>query len=509
MSNRLSGRRFTPEPKLNLKKVFATIIAFIVIIMIIVSLKKLLTSNNNITKDTSTLDTYIPIFENNKWGVINNKGVKIVNNEYDEMIIIPNKNKGVFICNYDVNYNDETYKTKVINEKSEEILTEYENISAIENTDGKIVWYEDNLLKFQKNGKFGLIDFEGKIIIEPEYDNIYALDGIEKSIIIEKDGKKGLVNTSLGEIIIPAEYNEISSLTESYENGYIVKNNQGKFGIIGADKKKILEEKYDDIKHITGNNYYVVVESGVTEVIDSTGQVVLNSGFDSIEGIDINNFIIIKNSNYGVITKEGETLIEPIYSNIKYAFSNYYIVQKDGKYGIVDIQNNSLIDNKYENIIYVKEADLFEAETEDFKTDLIDRNFNVVLENIIVSELNIENGYMRVREDNEYTYYNFKLEEKTNKEVLSTNTLFLVKENGKYGFENKDGVRIVDCIYDDAREQNEYGYCAIKKDGLWGAIRADGTVIVKPSLNLEDYLYIDFISEWHRINDTSINAYIK
>ena len=116
---------------------------------------------------------------------------------------------------------------------------------------------------------------------------------------------------------------------------------------------------------------------------------------------------------------------------------------------------------------------------------------------------------MRIRENEDYIYYNFKLEEKTNKEVLATNTLFLVKENGKYGFENKDGNKIVDCIYDDATEQNEFGYCAIKKDGLWGAIKSDGTIIVKPSLNLDDYIYIDFISEWHRINDISINAYIK
>lgn len=508
MSNRLSGRRYNTEPKLNLKKVFATIIAIIVIIMIVVSLKKIFTNTNN-TKDTSTLVTYIPIFEDDKWGVINSKGVKIISNVYDEMIIIPNKNKDIFICNYDVNYNDETYKTKVLNENSEEILTEYENISAIENTDGQKVWYEDNLLKYQKNGKYGLIDFEGKIIIEPEYDNIYALEGIEKSIIIEKDGKKGLVNTSLGEIIIPVQYLDISSLTDTYDNGYIVKNENNKLGIISADKKKILEEKYDDIKHITGNDYYVVVDNGITEVIDYTGQVILDKGFDSIEGIDLNNFIIIKNSNYGVINKDGETLIDANYSNIKYAFSNYYIVQKDSKYGIIDVQNNILIDDKYENITYIKEADLFEAEREDYKTDIIDRNFNVILENVIVSELNIENGYMRIRENEDYIYYNFKLEEKTNKEVLATNTLFLVKENGKYGFENKDGNKIVDCIYDDATEQNEFGYCAIKKDGLWGAIKSDGTIIVKPSLNLDDYIYIDFISEWHRINDISINAYIK
>ena len=54
MSNRISGRRYDDGPRLNMKKVFATVIAIIVIIMIIVSLKKLLTNTDN-TKDVSTL----------------------------------------------------------------------------------------------------------------------------------------------------------------------------------------------------------------------------------------------------------------------------------------------------------------------------------------------------------------------------------------------------------------------------------------------------------------------
>ena len=42
--NRVSGRRFDEEPKLNMKKVIATIVAFIVLIMVIVSIKNLFTS---------------------------------------------------------------------------------------------------------------------------------------------------------------------------------------------------------------------------------------------------------------------------------------------------------------------------------------------------------------------------------------------------------------------------------------------------------------------------------
>lgn len=506
--SRGKGKRFDDTPRLNKKKVFATIIAIIVFIMIIISLKSLLTEDNK-NKDVSSLTTYISVFYNNKWGVIDNKGNKIIDTTYEEMIIVPNKNEDLFICTYDVDYNSDSYKTKVLNEKGNEILKEYNLVQALENTDGINIWYESNILKFEKDGKYGLIDFEGKEILKPEYNNIYALPGVEKSLIIEKDGKKGLVNTSMGEVIIPAEYESITNLSENYESGYIVKTQENKFGIIGADKTKILDTKYDEIRKVSGNNYYVVIENGKMMAVDKSGNTVISTGFDSIESIDVDNFTIIRNGKYGVIDAEGKDVISAEYENLKFAFSNYYIAQKDGKFGIIDKSGNICIEFKYDKINYINEADFFEAENENSRTDIIDRNFKKVLENIIISELNIENGYLRIRQDDNYKYYNFKFEEKTNKEILTTNTLFLVKENGKYGYENKKGERIVDCIYDDAKEQNEFGFCAIKKDGKWGALKSDGTVVVKPSIDLEDYLYIDFINDWYRFNDLNLNIYTK
>ena len=93
--------------------------------------------------------------------------------------------------------------------------------------------------------------------------------------------------------------------------------------------------------------------------------------------------------------------------------------------------------------------------------------------------------------------------------MLATNTLFLIKENGKYGYVNKNGDKVVNAKYDDAMEQNKFGYCAVKKDGLWGVLKSDGTVLLEPSVNLDDYLVIDFISEYHRYNDLKLNVYTK
>lgn len=65
------GRRYYNEPKLNIKKVLAFIIAIIVIIMVFVSVKNLLTKEKK-NQEVSVETTYFSVVENNKWGVIDN-----------------------------------------------------------------------------------------------------------------------------------------------------------------------------------------------------------------------------------------------------------------------------------------------------------------------------------------------------------------------------------------------------------------------------------------------------
>ena len=501
------GRRYDEEPKLNIKKVIATVVAIIVLIMFVISIKNLITTKPK-TKDVATVDTYFSAYTNGKWGVIDEHGNAIIELTNDEMVVVPDPNKDLFICTYNVNYETEEFSTKVVNKANAQILTDYDKVQAIENSDGAEIWYESNVLKFQKDGKFGLIDFEGKLILNAEYDNIYAMPGIQKNIIIEKAGKKGLVNTSMGEIIIRPEYDQITTLTKTYENGYIVEKD-GKFGVISADSKIVFEPIYEGIKNVTANGYYAVVQGGKVKLINEVGEAKLETGFDDIKEINGENLIISLGGKYGIIKLDGTAVVNADYEELKYIFGTYYIAKKNGLYGVISMTNETKIDFTYKSMEYIKTADFIQAENDSYKTDLIDRNFKVVLSDVIVSELNLEDGYLRVREEEAYNYYNFKFEKKTSQEVLATNTLFLVKENGKYGYENKNGERIVDCIYDDAKEQNRFGYCAVKKDGVWGTLKSDGTVVVKPSVNLDEHLYIDFVGTWYLSKDLDLNVYTK
>lgn len=510
MSSR--GRRYDGgEPKLNIKKVLAVIVAIIVMIMVVILIQNFLKQGSEKGKITS--QSYYASFKDNKWGVIDSNGNDVIDPSYKEIITVPNNKKDVFICTYDVDYNTSTYKTKALNSKNEEIFTEYSNIQAIENTDENgTMWYEENVLKVEKDGKYGLIDLSGKQLLANEYDEINPILGIQNAFKIKKDNKCGIANNE-GTIIIKPEYIDITNIGKDNKQGYIIKSDNEKYGVVDYSDKQVLEPKYDEIKQITGCNLYVVTESGKQKIINKTGKDIVTKGFDEIISIsentgDTSGIIFKKSEKYGFMNLSGEILIEAKYDKLIQAAQGYLIVKEDGKYGVIDTKENIKIDYKYSTITYSKEADIYIAEDEKYNSQIYNTDFEVKLTGMFIT-IDTSKDYIKMRISGDYKYYNFKFEEKNVSEILTSNTIFLSKQNGKYGFVDKTGKVLVDYQYDDATEQNECGYAAIKKDGKWGSVDSKGNVTQEPTYNLENYLEINFIGRWHKGIDPNINSYTQ
>ena len=108
------GKRYETEGQLNYQKVFAVIIAIVVIIMFIFIIKNVLSN----TEETNKNYEYFTVYSSNKWGVINQEGNIVIEPSYQEMIIIPDKTKDIFICMYNINEETGEYETKALNSKN-------------------------------------------------------------------------------------------------------------------------------------------------------------------------------------------------------------------------------------------------------------------------------------------------------------------------------------------------------------------------------------------------------
>ena len=496
--SRSRGRRYDNEPKLNIKKVIAVAVAIIVIIMFVIALKNLLNSDSPSNNLVST--TYFVINKDNKWGVIDNNAQIIIEPTYDEAIIIPNNKQDVFICIYDANYEDGTYKTKVIDNKNKELFKEYDKVQALENYDeNKNMWYENNVLLVEKDGKYGLINLDGDNILDIVYDNIYTLKGVKNSLITVKEEKLGLVD-NLGQEVIKNKYEEIKSLGKDTKK-YIVKEN-GKYGVYG-----ILDCKYQEIKALNNNEIFCVKENNKYKVIDKEGKEIFTEKFDNIESIK-NNIIVYKNSKgytaYNVNTKQK---LGKDYTELTYTSNNMFIARVKNDYGIINMDNDIEVKTEYSNINYYEDVEIYELEEKD--TDLntiLDSNLKEITKGI-ANDTNPEKSYIKVWTEEGYKYYKTTGEEKKSSEILTQNNLFLSKQNNKYGFVDKEGNVVVEYIYDDAKEQNEFGYVAVKKDGLWGCLDKKGNVICNTKYNLDANLLVDFIGEYHVGVDVNLVYY--
>lgn len=501
------GRRYDGEPKLNMKKVFAVIIAIVVLIMFIFIIKGIIKKDDATGKITSK--SYFASYKDNKWGVIDSLGNVVIDPSYQEMIVIPNNKSGVFICTYDINYETGEYKTKVLNQKNEEILTDYDKVEAIQNIDeNNNLWYEQSVIKVMKNGLYGLVDLSGKEIIPINYEEIVPVLKIENSFKIKKDGKYGIVDAD-GKTVVQPKYNEIDILGKDNKSGFIVKDETGKYGIIDYSNNVILQNQYDSIQKVFGNDLYVVTVKGKQKIVNKDNTDVLTKGFDSIEQIlsSQENAVIYKKDNkYGIMSLTGEILVDAQYDYLKEAKTGMFIAQSGNLFGIISINRDGMLSFEYSSIIYNEKTDIFIAEDSNLNANILNGNLESKIQGLLL-EINEEKGYIKLRVDGENKYYNFKFEEKKESEIFTTKTLFLDKKDGKFGYVDKNGKVVVDHIYDDATEQNDFGFVAVKKDGKWGSINNKGNIIQEPTYNLDEYLLIDFIGRWHFGQDINMNYY--
>ena len=501
------GKRYE-QPHLNIKKVVAVLLVIVIIAVIIYVLASGTLTRND-TKGDITSNDYFASFKDNKWGVIDQNGNDVISPSYAEMMVVPDSKVDVFLCTYDVNYDTGEYKTKALNSKNEEIFTQYDQIEPIQNVDdAQNAWYEKDILKVKKDGKYGIINLQGKELTQIKYDDITPIQGIKGALKVKENESYGVINNS-GTTLVESKYTDVTNLGKDITSGFIVKSVDEKYGVVDSSDKVILEPKYDEVEKVSGNNLYVVKQDGTTKLVKSDGTDVLTSGYDSITDIlktEGAGIIFIKASKYGVMDLSGNVLIKPTYDSLKETKSGIFIASKDGKYGVIDLDENIKIDFNYAMISYNEKGDLYVAEDSEFNNEIFDNTFTSRQKGILIS-MDDDNGYMKLRQDDNYKYYNYNFEEKQASEVNPNATLFLSKKDGKYGFVDKDGNVVVAYIYDDATEQNAFGFAGIKKDGKWGSIDKSGNVVQEPTYNLDDYLQIDFIGRWHYGKDLNMNYY--
>ena len=402
------------------KKTSIIVIISIIIIVISLIISIYLPNKDKIKeeKEDESVSYYL-YKEGESFGVINQNGEIVIEPQFEE-VIIPNPHKAVFICNSET-------EQKVLNNNKEEILTQYKNIKVIElaNIISETM-YEKRVLIYEENGKYGVINLNGEIVVEAKYEEISSLGYKEGEILVKENGKYGIIddkgnqkiknkfdlilsdefyslkdgygksgyivrNTTSdgyrygyydyeGSEVLEVEYNEISRVNE-IENSdeiYLVASKNGQYGVF-VNNSKIINTQYQSIVYNESIQMFIVERTGKYGAINSKGVEILNTSYSEIQ---VNGIYLYtkKDEEQKVYNNEGKEVNIPFTTTIVSTTNpEYYIITEEDEYSILNSHFEKISKNKYKYIEYVFDKFFIATNNED-RTGVIDVDENIVLD---------------------------------------------------------------------------------------------------------------------------------
>ncbi|MGP9493415.1 WG repeat-containing protein [Psychrobacter sp. AOP7-B1-24] len=368
--------------------------------------------------------------------IMNELGQTIIEEQANRSVEVFNKNKSLFSLKI---YEPKSKQfiggfdyTGLITEK---IVNEYgkviiESDSVIQQLDGGSILY-----RFMVNNKFGLIDDEANIVIEPVFDDITNVGSFGPVIKVEKSGKQALIIYDLEtDTLVPSSYYDyISTLSNHYpsnlqqlqarvnvsdstnsepstasgsltkENSFVPNNitnkydyeydanelftftNEGKQGLMTAHNNVLIPNNYDSItaykrllKVRLGSKY------GLVTTVDETVLPIVYDDIteDSRIGRDSNLFMIKKEDRQGILDEFGQVVVplsDMIIPNIlNTSLEDILIFEKEGLYGLIEMKSGKqLSPAEFEHINVEHYTDYILAQ-KDGRYELYDRSGELV-----------------------------------------------------------------------------------------------------------------------------------
>ncbi|MGN1269270.1 MAG: WG repeat-containing protein [Clostridia bacterium] len=415
--------------KMNGKLKWIIISAIVLIIAIIITILIINESQINYSIEEIKEYNYFTLIENNKYGVIDKNGNVVIEPNYTT-VQIPNPFKPIFVCITGYNQEKQEYDSIVYNDKKEELFKDYENVQAIPiDTNIDSTPYEKVTLKYKKNGKYGLLNVNGKKITDAIYESINSINYKEGCFLVKENNLVGVINQK-GKTIIKTEYETITSdnyYSEKKDNkktGFIVskRTEDGyRYGYINYKGNTVLDLQYTELERvieIKDNNqlYFIAFKDGQAGLIKNN-KLLLNHEYEDIQYNVLSDIFIIKrNGKEGVVDKEGQTILYPEYDGI-FIGGMYLIAKKDNNSLVFDLNGNK-IETTVVSKIQTENPNYFITIDENNIYKVVDSNENIVI-------------------DNDYDYIEYL-----------PGDYFIVAKNFKNGIININGKSLVEIKYD-------------------------------------------------------------
>jgi hypothetical protein len=216
----------------------------------------------------------------------------------------------------------------------------------------KIEDFRGGYAVYELDGKKGLLDTDGDVVVEAVYDEI-EYNGTDKDSIAVSDGGDCFLINQNGYRTNKAdvEYESFGILSQKR----VLAEKNGKYGYLDEKLNEKIDFIYDDGTAFL-NDVAAVRQGEKWALIDKNGEALTEYLYDDVAVnstgyVSVNEVIWVRQgSTWSLINTKGEAVGTDTYEDVKaFESGQYCAVCKDGKWGFADTSGTLVIDCSYED----------------------------------------------------------------------------------------------------------------------------------------------------------------
>jgi hypothetical protein len=369
----------------------------------------------------------------------------------------------------------------------------------------------ENVTGYLTHGQWGLINLENHKITKAEFTDlspgggtlIVARKKLPNSVAV----KSGCVNTA-GKIIVPFSYDglSISSLRAIV---YEKKGNQFRHGLIDLSNKLLIPLNYQVVYPLGSLRYAVVSFENKTAIFSEEGKQLTNFLIDSISSFRKNYAVIFQNQRQGLMNRAGEIVLEPLYREVKIEDDGTVMTRMADSWLFLEAENKLVLQYNADSLQPVL-PELYKINVAG-KTQLLNKQLKPVSDLLFSSVADFDQGKAIFRNGNKtgIIRQNGSIAIEPRYELLIPENKFIrasirVAENERWILLDSAGKAVTQRNYDFIDSFNGK-FFPVKNRGFWGAMNEQGKEIVAcvhDSLvqYKNDYIVVKFKGQYGIIN---------
>lgn len=339
-------------------------------------------------------------------------------------------------------------------------------------------------LPVKEKGKWGVINQYGKIVLQPSYEYIGLFNNLGYATA-QKDGKIGVIDFK-GNILLPFQYQNLQIL----QNQFLAFREGEKWGLMNTNGKILSTPKYDQIQinHSADADLILLKKEEKYGAMDAAGKLICEPIYDTLYPIKKHLIAVKKEQLYGVIDQNAKDIIPLEYDSLV-AFANHYlIVWQQGKQGLYATDGALLLQSVYSRIRLMagKSKKLrIEVETKQGKGLYSPEEKKMICQPIYtkINYLPLEKEYLMLHQQDGYGIVNEQGKEIVRKDSYSNIKydkagVFLVEKKGKWGLQGE--YTFLEPGFDRISDFKQ-GVAIVHLKNQLGLVNLRGQLLVQPS----------------------------